>query len=54
MFLLYYQLGISALIGAILCVAIMTPLQFAIGKKMSVNSKAISVSVPQNSNNAKD
>lgn len=43
MFLLHYQLGVSALIGAVLCVAVMTPLQFAIGKKMSANSKSISV-----------
>ncbi|KAJ1532152.1 hypothetical protein ONE63_000776 [Megalurothrips usitatus] len=43
MLLLHYQMGISALIGAVLCVAVMTPLQFVIGKKMSINSKSISV-----------
>ncbi|KAK3919142.1 ATP-binding cassette sub-family C member Sur [Frankliniella fusca] len=42
MFLLHYQLGVSALIGAVICVALMTPLQFAIGKRMSANSKSIS------------
>jgi hypothetical protein len=45
MFLLYQKLGISAIIGAACCILIMTPLQFLIGKKMSTNSKAITVSV---------
>lgn len=39
MFLLYLKLGISAIIGATVCIFTMTPLQFYIGKKMSVNSK---------------
>lgn len=39
MFLLHMQLGISAIIGAMVCICIMTPLQFWMGKSMSVNSK---------------
>ncbi|KAJ6649735.1 ATP-binding cassette sub-family C member Sur [Pseudolycoriella hygida] len=42
MYLLYQQLGISALIGALVCVIVMVPLQFVIGKAMSSNSKIIS------------
>jgi hypothetical protein len=45
MYLLYQKLGISAIIGAACCILIMTPLQFLIGKKMSTNSKTITVSV---------
>jgi hypothetical protein len=45
MYLLYQKLGISAIIGAACCILTMTPLQFLIGKKMSTNSKAITVSV---------
>ncbi|XP_067013510.2 ATP-binding cassette sub-family C member Sur, partial [Anabrus simplex] len=41
MYLLYLQLGYSAIIGATFCILTMTPLQFVIGKKMSVNSKAV-------------
>ncbi|ODN02369.1 ATP-binding cassette sub-family C member 8 [Orchesella cincta] len=39
--LLYLQLGYSALIGAGVCILIMIPLQFLIGKKMSSNSKEL-------------
>ncbi|XP_054281763.1 ATP-binding cassette sub-family C member Sur-like [Macrosteles quadrilineatus] len=42
MYLLYCKLGISAIIGATCCILILTPLQFLVGKKMSVNSKDIS------------
>ncbi|XP_014240364.1 ATP-binding cassette sub-family C member Sur isoform X2 [Cimex lectularius] len=42
MYLLYCQLGLSAIIGALFCIITMTPLQFLIGKKMSDNSKIIS------------
>jgi hypothetical protein len=45
MYLLYQKLGVSAIIGAAFCIFTMTPLQFLIGKKMSANSKAITVSV---------
>lgn len=45
MYLLYQQLGISALIGALVCVIVMVPLQFVIGKAMGSNSKIISVCV---------
>jgi hypothetical protein len=45
MYLLYQKLGVSAIIGAACCILTMTPLQFLIGKKMSTNSKAITVSV---------
>ncbi|CAL8071482.1 unnamed protein product [Orchesella dallaii] len=41
MTLLYLQLGYSALIGAGVCILIMIPLQFLIGKKMSSNSKEL-------------
>jgi hypothetical protein len=42
--LLYLQLGYSALIGAAICILIMIPLQFLIGRKMSANSKELMVS----------
>lgn len=42
-YLLYLKLGWSAIIGSACCIAIMIPLQFIIGKKMSSNSKEISV-----------
>jgi hypothetical protein len=45
MYLLYQKLGVSAIIGAACCILTMTPLQFLIGKKMSTNSKTITVSV---------
>lgn len=44
MYLLYTKLGMSAIIGAAFCIITMTPLQFIIGKKMSNNSKLITVS----------
>ncbi|SPP85605.1 ATP-binding cassette sub-family C member Sur [Drosophila guanche] len=40
-YLLYLKLGISAVIGAIVCILIMTPLQFLIGNAMSKNSEVI-------------
>lgn len=43
MYLLYQQLGISALIGALVCIIVMVPLQFVIGSAMARNSKIISV-----------
>ncbi|XP_075219902.1 sulfonylurea receptor isoform X2 [Lycorma delicatula] len=42
MYLLYWKLGISAVIGATTCIALVIPLQFIVGKKMSTNTKAIS------------
>ncbi|KAF6206403.1 hypothetical protein GE061_017636 [Apolygus lucorum] len=42
LYLLYYKLGVSAVIGASCCILVVTPLQFYIGKKMSNNSKVIS------------
>uniref|UniRef100_A0A1B6GIW2 Uncharacterized protein n=2 Tax=Cuerna arida TaxID=1464854 RepID=A0A1B6GIW2_9HEMI len=42
MYLLYYKLGVSALLGAACCILLLTPLQFLIGKQMSSNSKHIS------------
>jgi len=42
--LLYLQLGYSALIGAAICIILMIPLQFWIGKKMSLNSREMMVS----------
>ena len=45
MYLLHQKLGVSAIIGAAFCICTMIPLQFLIGKKMSANSKAITVSV---------
>lgn len=44
-YLLYLKLGISAVIGAIVCILIMTPLQFLIGKAMSNNGHLIAVSM---------
>ncbi|XP_017788164.1 PREDICTED: ATP-binding cassette sub-family C member Sur [Habropoda laboriosa] len=43
-FLLYTKLGVSAIIGALWCILIITPLQLMLGKKMSENSKSISKS----------
>lgn len=43
MTLLYFQLGYSALIGAGVCILVMIPLQFFIGRKMSSNSKLLMV-----------
>ncbi|XP_034942129.1 ATP-binding cassette sub-family C member Sur-like [Chelonus insularis] len=40
-FLLYMKLGISAIIGAVCCILIVTPLQLFLGKKMSDNLKSI-------------
>ncbi|XP_022222546.2 ATP-binding cassette sub-family C member Sur isoform X2 [Drosophila obscura] len=40
-YFLYLKLGISAVIGAIVCILIMTPLQFFIGNAMSKNSEVI-------------
>ncbi|XP_015035706.2 ATP-binding cassette sub-family C member Sur isoform X4 [Drosophila pseudoobscura] len=40
-YLLYLKLGISAVVGAIVCILIMTPLQFLIGNAMSKNSEVI-------------
>ncbi|XP_046866471.1 ATP-binding cassette sub-family C member Sur [Drosophila willistoni] len=40
-YLLYLKLGISAVIGAIVCILIMTPLQFIIGNAMSKNAEVI-------------
>lgn len=42
MYLLYNKLGISAIIGTIASILVITPLQFFIGKKLSDNSKHIS------------
>ncbi|XP_055589731.1 ATP-binding cassette sub-family C member Sur isoform X2 [Uranotaenia lowii] len=39
MYLLYRLLGVSSVIGSIVCVLTMTPLQFVIGKMMSKNAK---------------
>lgn len=44
MYLLYRLLGISAIIGSTVCILIMVPLQFLIGKKMSDNAKITAVS----------
>jgi len=38
------NLGISAVIGSIVCIVIMTPLQFLIGNAMSKNGEVIAVS----------
>lgn len=38
------MLGISAIIGAVVCVLVMIPLQFLIGKAMSNNAKIATVS----------
>ncbi|EDV58465.2 ATP-binding cassette sub-family C member Sur [Drosophila erecta] len=40
-YLLYVNLGISAVIGSIVCIVIMTPLQFFIGNEMSKNAEVI-------------
>ncbi|EDW52361.1 GM11960 [Drosophila sechellia] len=40
-YLLYMNLGISAVIGSIVCIVIMTPLQFFIGNAMSKNAEVI-------------
>lgn len=48
MYLLYQMLGISAIIGSIVCIATMIPLQFFIGKKMSNNAKLTAVSFDGN------
>nr|XP_018907669.1 PREDICTED: ATP-binding cassette sub-family C member Sur [Bemisia tabaci] len=39
--LLYYEIGFSAIIGALCCILIVIPLQFLIGRNMSSNSKLI-------------
>ncbi|XP_044315367.1 ATP-binding cassette sub-family C member Sur isoform X2 [Drosophila rhopaloa] len=40
-YLLYVNLGISAVIGSIVCIVIMTPLQFVVGNAMSKNTEVI-------------
>nr|XP_043068593.1 ATP-binding cassette sub-family C member Sur [Drosophila bipectinata] len=40
-YLLYLNLGISAVIGSIVCILIITPLQFIIGNAMSKNAEVI-------------
>ncbi|XP_074096275.1 sulfonylurea receptor [Cotesia typhae] len=40
-FLLYIKLGISAIVGAVCCILIVTPMQLLLGKKMSRNLKSI-------------
>ncbi|KAH0954120.1 hypothetical protein HN011_011629 [Eciton burchellii] len=40
-FLLYLKLGISAIVGAICCILIVTPMQLVLGKRMSENSTSI-------------
>ncbi|XP_061511303.1 ATP-binding cassette sub-family C member Sur isoform X2 [Anopheles gambiae] len=42
MYLLYRQLGISTVIGSVVCIVTMTPLQLLIGKLMAANSKKVS------------
>jgi hypothetical protein len=42
--LLWAQLGLAALLGAALCIAIMIPLQFLIARNMSRNSAKLMVS----------
>ncbi|XP_053666960.1 ATP-binding cassette sub-family C member Sur [Anopheles marshallii] len=42
MYLLYRQLGISTVIGSVVCIVTMTPLQLLIGKLMAANSKKAS------------
>lgn len=44
MYLLYRMLGTSAIIGSMVCIVIMIPLQFVIGKKMSNNAELSAVS----------
>lgn len=41
MYLLYWKLGISAVVGVLFCIISMIPLQYIIGRKMSNNSKTI-------------
>lgn len=43
MYLLYRMLGTSAIIGSMVCIIIMIPLQFVIGKKMSNNAELSAV-----------
>lgn len=43
-FFLYLKLGVSAIIGAICCILIVTPMQLILGKRMSMNSTYITVS----------
>lgn len=43
MYLLYRMLGTSAIIGSMVCIIIMLPLQFVIGKKMSSNAEMCAV-----------
>lgn len=43
MYLLYRMLGTSAIIGSMVCIVIMIPLQFVIGKKMSNNAEMSAV-----------
>lgn len=45
MYLLYLKLGVSAIIGSVCCIIVMTPLQFLIGKMMSANAKTASVCI---------
>ncbi|XP_017042869.2 ATP-binding cassette sub-family C member Sur [Drosophila ficusphila] len=40
-YLLYVNLGASAVIGSIVCIVIMTPLQFIVGNAMSKNAEVI-------------
>ncbi|XP_046482248.1 ATP-binding cassette sub-family C member Sur isoform X1 [Neodiprion pinetum] len=40
-FLVYLKLGISAIIGAICCILIVTPMQLYLGKRMSANSEVM-------------
>ncbi|XP_055539694.1 ATP-binding cassette sub-family C member Sur isoform X2 [Wyeomyia smithii] len=42
MYLLYQLLGISTIIGSVVCIVTVIPLQFLIGKMMSANSKKAS------------
>ncbi|XP_013182103.1 PREDICTED: ATP-binding cassette sub-family C member 8 [Papilio xuthus] len=42
LYLLYTKLGVSAIIGTVVSIIIITPLQFYIGKRLSDNSKDIS------------
>ncbi|XP_050319801.1 LOW QUALITY PROTEIN: ATP-binding cassette sub-family C member Sur [Bactrocera neohumeralis] len=41
MYLLYLKLGISAIIGSFVCILTMTPLQFLIGRAMSINTDKV-------------
>ncbi|XP_067621301.1 ATP-binding cassette sub-family C member Sur isoform X2 [Eurosta solidaginis] len=41
MYLLYLKLGISAIIGSFVCILTMTPLQFLIGRAMSINTEKV-------------